>query len=77
MAVERQEPAFLARFALSLATLVEGAPLPSADPLRDVAAAALASSLRLLAAWPEQLLCGPRAAAGVSGGHRVETQDVV
>jgi hypothetical protein len=68
MAVERQEPAFLARFALSLATLVEGAPLPSADPLRDVAAAALASSLRLLAAWPEQLLRGSGAA---SGGHRV------
>ncbi len=78
MSVERQEPAFLARFTLSLATLVEGAPLPSADPLRDVAAAALASSLRLLAAWPEQLLCGSRAgAAGLSGGHRVEAQDVV
>lgn len=74
MAAERREPAFLARFALSLATLVEGATLPSADPLRDVAAAALAASLRLLGEWPEQLLCGSGA---VSGGHRVETQDVV
>jgi hypothetical protein len=74
MAAERREPAFLARFALSLATLVEGATLPSADPLRDVAAVALAASLRLLAEWPEQLLCGSGA---VSGGHRVEAQDVV
>ena len=78
MAVERQEPAFLARFVLSLATLVEGAPLSNADPLRDVAAAALASSLKLLAAWPEQLLRGSRAAAARdSGGDRVEAQDVV